>query len=192
MTITTINGDGGCQWMSSYRDDIILPNELVRSSGNLSLNGPVNPSPISELGEIIAKKYGSRSLMSTDPAPIKISCDTTGPLNVAKGFIMCDTCGSIIRRNYLTNHRNSGACARLAEKRNLQIHEDTVIRQTEHFRQGNQKSNVSMYQSIQSNDFSLRGSNGPIPQSDYNGPYVHLSGSSDNITNISESTNQEK
>ena len=74
-------------------------------------------SPFPNLSERILKKYNSRSLQPTDPTPIPISCDTTGPLTVTKGSIMCDICGSIIRKNYLNNHRNSGACERLKEKR---------------------------------------------------------------------------
>jgi hypothetical protein len=74
-------------------------------------------SPFSNLSERIAMKYNSRSLQSTDPTPIMINCDTTGPLNISKGSIMCDICGSVIRKTYLMNHRNSGACDRLKEKR---------------------------------------------------------------------------
>lgn len=89
--------------------------ELIFRETNL------NYSPFANLSERIAKKYKSRSLQSTDPTPIMINCDTNGPLTVTKESIMCDFCGSIIRRNYLINHRNSGACARQAEKREQKI-----------------------------------------------------------------------
>lgn len=77
----------------------------------------LNYSPFSDLSERIAKKYEYRPLRSTDPMPIKLNCDTDGPLTINKESIMCNLCGSIIRKNYLTNHRESGACVRLAEKR---------------------------------------------------------------------------
>lgn len=83
-----------------------------------------NYSSFDDLSERIAKKYKNRLIESTDPIPIMIKCDTTGPLTVTKGSVMCDSCGSIIRRNYLTNHRNSGACSRLTEKREQQILKD--------------------------------------------------------------------
>lgn len=88
-----------------------------------SMNDLSNPdySPFANLSERIARKHKSRPLESTDPKPIMIECDMDGPLTVTKGSVMCNFCGSCIRRNYLTNHRSSGACARLAEKREQQI-----------------------------------------------------------------------
>lgn len=149
----TLEGGNRCNNMN----DVILANDLVLPDVTPSVTLLVNHSPLSDLGKIIAKKYRSRSLQPTDPTPILINCDTSGPLNVTKGFIMCDTCGSIIRRNYLTSHRNSGACARLAEKREQQ-NKDI------------QRNNSTSQQSIGGT------------QACYTGPYVHLSINSDNIT----------
>jgi hypothetical protein len=83
------------------------------------MTATLSPFNFSELNSIIASKYGYRSLEPTDPTPIMINCDLSGPLNVSKGFIMCDCCGSVIRKNYLNNHRESGACTRLVQKREL-------------------------------------------------------------------------
>jgi hypothetical protein len=70
----------------------------------------------SDISKIITEKYKNRPLTPSDPAPIMIPCNIDGPLNISKGVIMCDLCGSIIRKNYLQNHRKSGACSRAAEK----------------------------------------------------------------------------
>lgn len=93
---------------------IVVSNELMLQENKL------NYTFFDNLNEQISKKYKSRLVQSTDPVPIMIKCDITGPLTVTKGSIMCDFCGSIIRKNYLINHRNSGACARLQEKRKQQ------------------------------------------------------------------------
>lgn len=74
-------------------------------------------SKLYDLNEIICKKYKNRLIEPTDLTPIEINCDLSGPLFVNGGSIMCDKCGSVIRQGYLTNHRNSGACNRLVEKR---------------------------------------------------------------------------
>lgn len=77
---------------------------------------PVYLSPFPDLDRMISEKYRRRVLQSGDPEPINIKCNTSGPLNVSKGYIMCDCCGSVIRTNYLKNHRSSGACMRSVEK----------------------------------------------------------------------------
>jgi len=77
---------------------------------------PMYTSPFPDLDKMITERCGRRLLQSNDPEPINIKCNASGPLTVTKGYIMCDCCGSIIRRNYLTNHRNSGACMRSVEK----------------------------------------------------------------------------
>ena len=74
---------------------------------------PTYASPFPDLDKMISEKCGRRLLHSDDPGPINIKCNT---LIVTKDYIMCDHCGSVIRRNYLTNHRSSGACMRLVEK----------------------------------------------------------------------------
>jgi hypothetical protein len=89
----------------------------MTTTHNSYFNYSMPNSALGNIGELIAKKYRSRDLTPSDPAPITIDCDTKGPLNVAGGFIMCDGCGHIIRGNYLPNHKSSGACDRIAEKK---------------------------------------------------------------------------
>lgn len=73
-------------------------------------------SPYPDLDKMIYDKCGRRRLQIGDPEPINIKCEVNGPLDVAKGYIMCNNCGSVIRNNYLNNHRSSGACSRSVEK----------------------------------------------------------------------------
>lgn len=93
---------------------------------NNFLNQNIPNSTLGNIGELIAKKYPSRELTASDPAPIMINCDTKGPLNVSGGFIMCDGCGHIIRANYLSNHKSSGACERIIEKKKQR--KDSLVR----------------------------------------------------------------
>ena len=67
--------------------------------------------------DLITARYPARVVQSNDTNPIVVNCDNIGPLTVRKGYLLCDCCGSIIRQNYLNNHRSSGACTRLASKR---------------------------------------------------------------------------
>ena len=73
---------------------------------------------VQTLTEIISSKYTSRKVESHDPRPIRVSCDEVGPLLIRKGFLLCE-CGSIIRQSYYKEHKSSGACSRLATKRNI-------------------------------------------------------------------------
>jgi hypothetical protein len=87
---------------------------------------PMYESPYPDLDRMIFEKCGRRLVQSGDPEPIDIKCNTSGPLNVAKGYIMCDCCGSIIRSNYLKNHRKSGACIRSVEKQERKTQDSHV------------------------------------------------------------------
>lgn len=189
-TVSANNGDRNYLWSGSFKSNSInegmLPSELTIIEENTSLIESTNPSPISDLGKIIAKKYRSRSLMPTDPSPIMINCETVGPLNVAGGFIMCDACGSIIRKNYLTNHRSSGACMRLAEKRNQTLQDDILPRQNEPIKSTNQRNNNITCQTNFLGEVVSKPVIAPGAGSTYNGPYVHLSNSNDNITTFEE------
>jgi hypothetical protein len=126
----------------------------MTTTHNSYFNYSMPNSALGNIGELIAKKYRSRDLTPSDPAPITIDCDTKGPLNVAGGFIMCDGCGHIIRGNYLPSHKSSGACDRIAEKKRRE-----------------QKNLPRPTQIHTSNNPA-----GPIPG--YDGPFVCLSDSS--------------
>jgi len=43
-----------------------------------------------------------------------------GPLMVTRGTVMCDQCGSLIRRNYFRQHQSSGACNRNVQRQKKQ------------------------------------------------------------------------
>lgn len=69
------------------------------------------------LDKMIAKKYPSRPVQPSDPSPIVITGNANGPLMVDSDRVLCDKCGHIIRKNYLTQHQESGACARAVERK---------------------------------------------------------------------------
>lgn len=69
------------------------------------------------LDKIISQTYPSRPIDPADPSPITITDRATGPLLVDPGRVLCDKCGNIIRKSYLPCHRESGACARTAQRK---------------------------------------------------------------------------
>lgn len=73
--------------------------------------------PLSKFEDLIKERFPGREILDTDPAPISINCDRSGPLELTGGSILCDVCGGIIRQNYLQQHKNSGACRRKLEKK---------------------------------------------------------------------------
>lgn len=125
----------------------------MTTTHNSYFNSNMSNKALGNIGELIAKKYRSRNLTPSDPAPITINCDTKGPLNVAGGFIMCDGCGHIIRANYLPSHKSSGACDRIAEKKRRE--QKNLSQPTQTYTSNNPTESIS----------------------DYDGPFVRLSNS---------------
>ena len=64
------------------------------------------------LEEVIARKYPPRKILDTDLQPQILQPYLSGPLYLKNGFILCEHCTNIIRANYASQHKSSGACQR--------------------------------------------------------------------------------
>ena len=68
------------------------------------------------LADLLLLDQDVRPVSPSDPGPIEIKSEPTGPFHWSPNSVICTHCGSIIRENYLPAHRSTGACQRNIQK----------------------------------------------------------------------------